>query len=420
MTPPTDPPRATTTEPAATARPPACAGDVDADVAIVGAGPAGLSLAVAAADAGLSVAVVERLPRAALADPAPDGRDIALTHRAKELLDALGLWRRFADDEVSPLREARVTDGESPFALRFDPRGSGRAQLGFLVANHVIRRAAFEAAAERSTVRLVDGVAVAEVRTGDAHGELTLGDGRRLRARLVVAADSRLSETRRRMGIGARMTDFGRVVVVCRMRHERPNAGIAHECFRYGDTLAVLPLAGDLASIVITAAADRAPGPMAMPPRAFAELARRRFGDRLGEMTLVGERHAYPLVAVYAHRFVARRFALVGDAAVGMHPVTAHGFNFGLYGVDALMRALRGARRAGRDAGDEAALRAYESEHRRTTLPIYLGTNALVGLFTDDRTPARALRGAVLRIADRLPPLKAGIARQLTGALRPS
>jgi ubiquinone biosynthesis UbiH/UbiF/VisC/COQ6 family hydroxylase len=387
----------------------------DVDVAIVGAGPAGLSLAAALADAGRSVTLVERQPRAALADPAPDGRDIALTHRGVAIMQRLGLWARLPADEIAPLREAQVTDGDSPFALRFDPGASGSAQLGFLVGNHAIRRAAFEAALARPGVSLVDGVAVADATVSPEHGRITLADGRSLRARLVVAADSRLSETRRRLGIGARMLDFGRTVIVCRMTHERAHGGVARECFRYGDTLAVLPLNGDASSIVVTVPSDRAPELLRAAPGAFAELIGERLRGALGAMRLAGERHAYPLVAVYAHRFVARRFALVGDAAVGMHPVTAHGFNFGLYGVDALVRAIGGG-----DPGSAAALAAYESEHRRATLPIYLGTNAVVKLFTDDRAPARALRGAVLRAAGALAPVRHAVERQLTGTLRPS
>ena len=407
------------------------------DVVIAGAGPTGLSLAVAAADVGLTAAVVERQSRAELAAPPPDGREIALTHRARDILRALGLWQRFAEDEIAPLRKAAVTDGRSPFTLGFDADRHGREQLGFLVGNEVIRRAAFAEASTREAITIVDGVAVTGVATSAASGTLTLADGRRLHGRLVVAADNRFSENRRRMGIGAQMLDFGRIVIVCRLRHERPHHGIAHECFGYGGTLAILPLNGDLVSAVVTVPADAAPGLLAMEPARFADYVRERFGNRLGAMSVLGERHTYPLVAVYAHRFVAQRFALIGDAAVGMHPVTAHGFNFGLYGVDALARAWQRERRktvgtagappsanwSGRltrqpatlDPGSDAALSAYQSEHRRTTFPIYTGTNAIVRLFTDDSPPARVARAAALRVANLVTPIKRQITLQLTG-----
>jgi ubiquinone biosynthesis UbiH/UbiF/VisC/COQ6 family hydroxylase len=388
---------------------------MERDVIVIGAGPAGLSLATSLARAGVSTAVVERLPRAVLADPPVDGRDIALTHRAVGILKSLGIWERFPAAEVAPIREARVLNGTSSFFLQFDTRGSGKTELGYLVSNQLIRRMAFEAALSHASVEIVDNVAVAGSTATPQGAEVRLADGRTLRAPLVVAADSRFSDARRRAGIGADMRDFGRVVIVCRMQHDRPHEQIAHECFHYGRTLAVLPLNGNVSSIVITLTTDQADGVMKMPVDEFNRLVRDQFDARLGDMRLAGERYAYPLVAVYADRFVAPRLALLGDAAVGMHPVTAHGFNFGLYGVEVLTRGIVAARSAGRDIGSDDVLSAYHAEHRRTTWPIYIGTNALVKLFTDDRLPLRVLRGAVLRAADLAAPLKAQITAQLTG-----
>jgi 2-polyprenyl-6-methoxyphenol hydroxylase-like FAD-dependent oxidoreductase len=169
---------------------------------------------------------------------------------------------------------------------------------------------------------------------------------------------------------------------------------------------------------VITVPGDQASRWLSMPAPEFAAAVQAQSGDRLGAMRLVGERHHYPLVGVYARRFTARRFALIGDAAVGMHPVTAHGWNFGLYGVEVLARELAAAKRAGRDIGAREALDAYERAHRRTTWPIYTGTNALVSLFTDDRALPRLARRAVLDAAEHLPGVsglvKSLITRQLT------
>jgi ubiquinone biosynthesis UbiH/UbiF/VisC/COQ6 family hydroxylase len=385
------------------------------DMVIIGAGPAGLSLAIALADAGFSVTVVEKLPQSVLADPAGDGREIALTHRAVDILQSLGMWQAFPAADISPIREARVIDGKSSHFLGFDTRGTAQTELGYLVPNNVIRKAAFEGAASRPLVEIIAGASVSDVSTSSDAAEVRLADGRVLTAPLMVAADSRFSDARRRMGIGADLRDFGRTVIVCRLSHELPHEGIAHECFHYGRTLAVLPLNGLMSSAVITLSADQADAMLRMPEAEFSRLVTEQFGSRLGTMQLVGQRHSYPLVAVYAQRFVAHRFALLGDAAVGMHPVTAHGFNCGLYGVESLTRAVRGARASGRDIGSLSVLSRYQSEHRRATRPIYLGTNVLVSLFTDDEMPARFLRTAVLRLANRLPPLKAGITRQLTG-----
>lgn len=396
-----------------------------AEVLVVGAGPAGLALAIALAQAGIASTVLEQAPLASLADPPEDGRDIALTHRARQILEQLGLWQRLPAAEIAPLRQAHVMDGTSPWVLPFSAASEGHEALGWLVPNHRIRAACHALAGESPAVRLEgESRAVAfgrDERSAWVDTSGPQGPGlTRHRARLVVAADSRFSHLRRLAGIGARMLDFGRTAIVCRMSHELDHEGIAHECFRYGNTLAMLPMAGRQSSAVLTVRSDEAPGWLALSEEAFAARLADQFGRRLGQMRATGQRHAYPLVATYAQRFADPRLALVGDAAVGMHPVTAHGYNFGLYGIERLAGALRASRQASRDLGDAETLQRWAAQHRRTTLPIYLGTNAIVRLFTDDRPPARIARSAVLRMASGIGPLKSAIARQLTGRSSPS
>jgi ubiquinone biosynthesis UbiH/UbiF/VisC/COQ6 family hydroxylase len=390
----------------------------DNDLLIIGAGPAGLALACAAADAGLSACVLEQQPREAVEQPQDDGREIALTHRARRIMQTLGLWDRVPPEVIAPLREARVLDGDSPAALRFAPTGKGLDALGWLIPNQHIRRASLLAASARDDVRLEFDARVAVLQLAPERASVTLHDGRMLHAPLVVAADSRLSSIRRMAGIGASMHDFGRSVVVGRVAHDRDNDGIAWECFRYGNTLALLPMNDGQSSAVVTVANDHAADWLALSDADFAARVEAQSGGRLGAMTSVSARHHYPLVGVYAHRFAARRFALVGDAAVGMHPVTAHGYNFGLYGVETLARELSQAHRFGADIGALAVLQRYEREHRRVTLPIYLGTNAVVSLFTDERAPAKLARRAMIAVAERAPALadliKGAVTRQLT------
>lgn len=389
---------------------------MNVDIAIVGAGPAGLCFARSLAGSGLSIAIVERQPLDAIAEPPFDGREIALTHASRAILERLGLWQRFDPGEVSDLRDAKVIDGDMHEGLRVSAADGRSGQLGWLVPNQRIRQAAYGLVAGQGGVELLAGRTLrGAARDGDGI-VLSLDGDERVRARLLVAADSRFSQLRRMLGIGARSHDHGARMLVCRVAHELPHHHVAWEWFDYGHTLALLPLNGDRSSVVLTLEPQRMREVEAMDDVAFAADMQRRLRDRLGKVTTIGTRHVYPLVSVYADRFVAPRAALVGDAAVGMHPVTAHGFNLGLQGQAKLAEAVLQAHGAGRDIGSDAVLSRYQRVHHAAAWPIYAGTRLVTRLFTDETPVARVLRGATLRIADRLPPLRKAIAGHLTQA----
>lgn len=384
------------------------------DIVVVGAGPAGLGFARAMRNTGLSIALIERQPEGILADPPEDGRDIALTHTSEALMREQGMWERLDQNIIGTIRDAKVLNGESPFALEFSGIISGADYLGRIVQNNEIRRTAYEVIKDQPNVTLICEAEVTAASTTSAGALVELGDGQTLTADILIAADSRFSSIRRKMGLAADSLDFGRVVIVCEMEHTQSHDDTAFECFHYDQTLAILPMAGNISSVVVTLPADKAEATMAMSDEKFSAEIQGRFGGRLGEMRLSSPRHPYPLVAVLARRFVGQRFALVGDAAVGMHPVTAHGYNLGLSGATILATELIAAKQQGGDIGDAGALARYESKHRRAVLPLYHGTNALVRLFTDSRPPARVLRNTALRLGSLLPPVRDKILRKLT------
>ena len=389
---------------------------MNVDIAVVGAGPAGLCFARSLAGSGLTVAIVERQPLAAVASPVFDGREIALTHASRAILERLGLWQRFLSEDVSDLRDARVIDGDAERGLRVSAADGRSAQLGWLVPNQSIRRAAYDLVAAQEGVELLAGRVLQGVARDGEGVTLSLDGDQRLRARLLVAADSRFSQVRRMLGIGARSHEHGVQMLVCRIAHEVPHRHVAWEWFDYGHTLALLPLNGNRSSVVLTLKPQQMHDVEAMDDAAFAADVQRRLRDRLGTVTTIGTRHVYPLVSVYADRFVATRAALVGDAAVGMHPVTAHGFNLGLQGQAKLAEAVLQAQGAGRDIGSDAVLARYQRQHHSTAWPIYAGTRLVTRIFTDETPAARVLRGATLRIANRLPPFRKIIAGHLTQA----
>ena len=389
------------------------------DVVIIGAGPAGLSFARAVAASGLRITVVEKSPAAVLADPPYDGREIALTHKSKEIMQALDMWQRVDEHEIYKLKDAKVVNGRSGYQLHFPQPKSARGKptdtLGYLISNHNIRRVAHAAVQTCPNIELLCGVGVQDVHTDKEAATVNLEDGRRLHAKLLVAADSRFSQTRRQLGIAADMHDFGRTVIVFRMRHSVSNQHSAFECFHYGRTLALLPLEENLTNCVVTIDSHRADSLLKLSPEALAADIEQQLQGRLGSMTLASTLHTYPLVGVHANAFHAQRSALVGDAAVGMHPVTAHGFNLGLESADILARLVNQAAQKGQDIASGSLLAQYQREHMRNTRPLYHGTNLMVRLFTNEAPPAKVLRSLILRVSNNLPPVKHLISRQLTG-----
>jgi len=384
------------------------------DIVIIGAGPAGLSLAKSLASTPLQILMVEQAPLGSLESPAEDGREIALTHLSLKLLKEMEVWPLIPTQSVSPIKMAKVLSGNSSYCLEIDSKDAEVDALGYLVPNYRIREALYKAVQPLEHVTLLTETKATEVSTSQQSASLTLSNGEHIETGLIVAADSRFSETRRKNGISASMKDFGRVAIVSRMAHERPHKAVAYECFHYGRTLAILPLNGNVSSAVVTASADDAARILAMDDEQFAADVQQRFNSRLGKMTLASPRHSYPLVAVHANRFAKDRFALLGDAAVGMHPVTAHGFNLGLRGQHTLANEIKSALKQEIDFGSFSVLERYQKQHMRVTRPMYIGTNEIVNLFTNDSVPAKFARDFALRFSNNFPPVKRMIERKLT------
>ena len=360
---------------------------MDTDIVIVGGGPAGLAFARQFKDTNLHITVVEKASEDSLKDPAYDGREIALTHRSREIMQHLGMWQRVPENEIYRLRDAKVFNGTSDYTLHFpeptQARGGATDRLGNLISNHNIRRAAYEEVKTCNNIKLLCGIGVKSVETNENRALVTLEDDDTITAKLLIAADSRFSNTRRQLGIAADMHDFGRTVVVFRTKHTISNTK-AHEL-------------------------------LDLSPEELAKEAQKMLNGRLGEMEIAGTVHSYPLVGVHANRFYGTRCALIGDAAVGMHPVTAHGYNLGLESTDILSKLIIQAAQKGNDIGAKDLLETYSFKHQLHTRPLYHGTNAMVNFFTTETAPVKLLRGAVLRVSNNLPPLKKLISKQLTG-----
>jgi ubiquinone biosynthesis UbiH/UbiF/VisC/COQ6 family hydroxylase len=384
------------------------------DIIIIGSGPAGLSFARSLKNTALNITIIDRQTQETLANPKEDGRDVALTHTSKKILTDLGVWDRLPAHLISPIHEAKVLNGRSPYALHFDRRKINCDALGFLVPNHLLRKALYDEVDTMDNVERLYEQSIETINTTTDSACITLSNNTTINATLIVAADGRFSKMRQQKNIAAHTHDFQQMATVCRIEHEKPHHNVAYECFHYGYTLAILPLVGNQASVVITASPQKSAQLLAMDEQHFNHELQQRFNNRLGTMRLISKRYQYPLMAVYAKQFIAEKFALLGDAAVGMHPVTAHGFNLGLKGQNALATLIQSALNNNDRIDSPAVLNTYQSKHRRACKPLYLSTNFLVRFFTNERPATKLLRAIALRASNYCAPIKHLIMKQLT------
>lgn len=383
------------------------------EVAIVGGGMVGLSLALGLAGAGVPVALVERAKLSDMAAASFDGRGSAVAAGSQRILDGLGLWSGVAG-EAEPILEIRVADGASPLFLHYDHREIGDGPLGWIVENAVTRRA-FAAVAETSDLAVYDGTELAQCDFGEDAAILDLTDGRRINARLVVAADGRDSPLRDAAGIDASRWQYPQTGIVCAVHHEVPHRGIAQEHFLPAGPFAILPMTRNRSSIVWTERNDLAPGLLALDDDAFANELGARFGNFLGKIDVGPTRWSYPLSVVHSKRYIAPRLALAGDAAHAIHPIAGQGFNIGLRDVAALAEVVIDTLRLGLDPGSLTALERYERWRKPDNMMMIGVTDILNRLFSNDIPPIRVARDIGLAAVDRATPLKKIFMRHAMG-----
>ncbi|MSP49111.1 MAG: FAD-binding protein [Alphaproteobacteria bacterium] len=386
------------------------------DVVVVGGGLVGLSLGHALASAGIEAAVVDREEPQIAANDAYDGRAFAISYGARRILDGLGLWQEMGA-HATPILDIRVTDGSSSLFLHYDHREVGDEPLGHIVESRFVRRALLGRIRDRPRLRLVAPESVTGLERGKTGVTAQLSDGRRIQARLAVAADGRGSPIRRAAGIGAIEWGYDQTAIVCTVALARPHDGVAHERFLPAGPFALLPLPGDFSSVVWAERREVAPAMLALDDDGFSEAMTRRFGDALGPLRVVGRRWSYPLGLLVAERLTAERLALIGDAAHSIHPLAGQGLNLAIRDVAALAESVVDAHRLGLDIGGTDVLDRYAGWRHLDTLALLAVTDGLNRLFSNDLGPLRIVRDLGLAAVDRLPALKRLFMRHAMGTV---
>ncbi len=397
------------------------------DVIIAGAGLAGAAFGLAAAQGGLNVVLVDPQPFSDQLAPTFDGRSTAIAFSTFRMLDALGLGAPLRP-HACRMDRILVSDGRRPGAtsratssafLRFDADEIGDRTdgepLGYLVENRRIRAALAEAIATAG-IEVRAPAAVAAVEAGSALTTVTLADGGRLQAPLVVGAEGRGSLVRRAAGIETVGWSYGQGGVVATVSLGRDHGNVAHEYFLPSGPFAILPLTEQRASLVWTETTRRAEALKNASDAAFHAHLMRRFGDFLGDVAVVGPRFVYPLSLQLAEQITAPRTALIGDAAHAVHPVAGQGLNMGLKDAAALAEVLVEAMRLGEDIGSELVLDRYVRWRRFDNVALTAGFDAFVRLFSNDIAPVRLARDLGVAAVNRLAPLRRAFMHEAGGA----
>jgi 2-octaprenyl-6-methoxyphenol hydroxylase len=387
-----------------------------ADVIIFGGGLVGVALASALDSSGVSAILVDPADPSLRKDSSFDGRTSAVSSSSMRMLETIGVADHLAEPGC-PIRRIAVADGLKPGGLHFEP--GDEEPLGFMHENRHLR-AALQARAEAGkNLWLLWKSRVASVDRGAAGVVVSLEDGRKLHAPLLVGADGRNSSTREAAGINVARWKYDHQAIVSVLRHERPHDHVAYEIFYPAGPFALLPMTDDeighRSAIVWSVPDEDAAGWLSLTDGDFAAEAQAAMGGFLGKVEMLTPRSSFPLGFHHAAQITAKRLALVGDAAHAIHPIAGQGLNLGFRDVAALAQVLVEGARLGLDLGDRQLLDRYQRWRSLDALSVAFATDTLTRLYGVRGKTASAIRRFGMGVVGRISPLRERLMNEARG-----
>lgn len=388
------------------------------DLAIIGAGPAGATLALAAAQAGFSVALVDARN---IQQKRVDGRNFAIVRGSWRLLDSIGVTAQLRES-TEPLNGLEATDGGrhwfgAPSVLFTDddlPLTDEQTPLGYMAEALPLQDALDQALGRETSIKWLRDTKFEGLKVHSGYVDIALGksDESALQARLIIGCDGVNSPVRRAAGIAVEGREYGKSVFAANVTLSRPHNGIARQLFTPEGPFATLPLRGDRANLAWYMKTGAAEALAQLPVQEIDAELNARFAGFSGEMHLDGPATSYPLILKIAQDLIAPRVALVGDAARRINPLAGQGLNLGFKDVAALIEVLEEGRQAGLDFGSLAVLEHYQTWRRFDANATALTMDGVDRIFSNDNALLKPLRGLALLAAAKFAPLRRSMARQ--------
>ena len=400
----------------------------DYDIVIAGGGMIGTSLGLALAPLKLRVGVVEAVARSAEQQPSFDDRSTALSRSSQRTFQAMGLWSEIVAASTA-IKNIHVSDkGRFGFS-HIDAQEQGVGALGYVVINRVLGQVLQSALSSVDGLDLICPARIIGVRLSDDNVTATIEDSggqSTLTCRLLVAADGANSTVRDMIGISATRVDYEQWAMVGNVLPEKAPENRAFERFTDSGPIAMLPIADERAAFVWILPPAVAQEMLALSDKEFTDRLQDIFGYRLGKFSKVGKRAAYPLALTKANGLIAKRGVVIGNAAHGLHPVAAQGFNLGMRDVAALCDCIFDARFEyasaqdssqfeTADPGSVTILENYSKWRRTDHKKLVRITDGIVRLFGDQRLPVRALRNLGMLGFDVIPGVRKMFAKHTMG-----
>ena len=392
---------------------------MECDVAIIGGGLVGASLACALGPLGLKVVLLEAQEPRTGVSPSFDDRALALSQSSCRILQGIGVWNRL-ESIATAIREIRVSERDRWGRVVLDPRELGLDRFGHVVEARLCGAALMQKLQGFENIQFVSPATIQSLEVNDSvavAGCLRHGEAFAVKAKLLVGADGAESAVRRLLGIESERRDYGQSAVTCNVTTSLPHDGVAFECLTPTGPFALLPHSEGRCGLVWSVATEEVPGILALSEQDFRERAQALFGNALGTWLKVGNRSAYPLKLVRAGRDVQSRIVLLGNAAHAIHPIGAQGFNLGLRDVAVLAELLSDSMSAqpSTDPGGLALLQEYSDWRATDQEGTVALSDGLARLYANPTSLAAVTRKLGLIAHAVFPPLRRQLAIRAMG-----